>query len=428
MANWARWVEEAYGSGRVHRYRGGIGFQIDRDTIRGYFSGNPVHHRDEKGIWHPIDTKLVEVEPGVFGALGLNTRILPDGTIRHLDHIQRTSRIGMWNPAKQAFSTLCDLRDGSYQDDMLIREAGGFRHAIRLTERGARETLTLESMPNGDSNDWIAIETRVPALAGVRVGETVDFKLAALRFSDPYPAKRFVMPDGTIITGMPLELLSKAKFPVEFDPDFAADSADAAVDGAASNYNTARGTASHNTDGNYSVVGQARISVTRTVYRLFYLFDTSAIGLASVISKVNLSLHLRTKAVTSRDFDTNIIQCDWSAYNPIDSTNRDSAFDLVLTSAEDLAIWQNSADIADDNRYDSGDLDTTWVVKNGFTYYALASNWDYDAPGSEPASSTYEQNTIYMQNTSTAGYRPLLKVTYLTWQPRPTPQMPLMVV
>lgn len=163
---------------------------------------------------------------------------------------------------------------------------------------------------------------------------------------------------------------------------------DGYIRGTNATYATARGTASNAyTDSDYLNVGQY-ITLPFEVNRAFLKFDTSFIPSDATIDQVNMRL-VCAEDYSTTDFDVQIIKQDWSAYDPLSSSDIsiDDAFDACLAGTTDTAIWRNTSGMATDTAYDSGNLDTTWIDPNGYTYYSLISS--KDRGNSEPAGNEY---------------------------------------
>lgn len=151
--------------------------------------------------------------------------------------------------------------------------------------------------------------------------------------------------------------------------------ADGIVTGSNAVYATARSTAtSVNTDADDLYVGQWK-PLGYNVLRSFLKFDTSSIPTDATIDQVNLRMACSAD-YSGEDFDVEIIKQDWSAQDSLKISNMDTAYDNCLAGTTDAAIWRNTAGIAVDTPYTSGDLDTTWVNAGGNTYYSLISSLD----------------------------------------------------
>ena len=141
------------------------------------------------------------------------------------------------------------------------------------------------------------------------------------------------------------------------------------------------------------------------VYRNVVKFDTSAIS--GSIAKVTMRLVLLGEH-SDTDFDAQIVKYDWSASDPVTDVNKDTIFDGVLAAAADDNIWKNTAGLAINTQYTSGELDPTWINQGGTTYYGLRSSRDKTA--TQPGGDEYisPANEVH----ATAAYRPLLTIEY----------------
>jgi hypothetical protein len=156
-------------------------------------------------------------------------------------------------------------------------------------------------------------------------------------------------------------------------------------------------------------VGQRNISGTYYVYRSFCKFNTSAIPDSDVVTQVNLGLTCKTDS-SGTNFDVIIRKHNWSASDPIDHGNRETAYDGCLAATSDDNIWRNTNGMAVNTKYMSGNLSTTWVSKTGTTYYSLINSDDANNAG--PGFDTNQFIAICSQENTTAEYRPVLTVLY----------------
>ena len=158
----------------------------------------------------------------------------------------------------------------------------------------------------------------------------------------------------------------------------------ASIEGSNAAYATARATATDIYADNY--VGQDKGGGLFYCNRGIFKYDTSVIPFVDVITRVYMKMAISSH-LTWTDFDFQIVKCNWSTYDPLSSSNKDSIFDLILSSALDDHIWLNTVDIVINQYYESGVLDHTWINKGGLTYYGLRSKNDQDT--AEPTQSEY---------------------------------------
>ncbi len=187
--------------------------------------------------------------------------------------------------------------------------------------------------------------------------------------------------------------------------------ADAAyyVQGINADYATARSTAMSfsNTD---AEVGQSGLFGNYFVWRSFLRFDTSAIPATAVVTNAALTLTC-VNDLSDTDFDVQVVAQDWSAQDPIGAGNMQAAYENCLAGAQE-ALWRNTAGIAVNTPYVSGDLDAARINKLGYTYYSLRSSRDENADA--PAGS--ERVVLGFIDDATPAYRPQLTIEYGVWR------------
>lgn len=147
------------------------------------------------------------------------------------------------------------------------------------------------------------------------------------------------------------------------------------------------------------------------IWRLFLVFDTSAIPDDATVTQANLKLVCTNDDNTPTDFDVKIGKYDWSALEAdlTNATKRETAYDGLLACTLD-ADWRSTSGMSVNTQYTSANLDTTWINKTGKTYYGLLSSHDRD--NASPPLGEKRYIAIAMNNNATAGYRPVLTVTY----------------
>lgn len=429
MPSWrAQFLERnpEYGSRRVvARTRYATVVELGRRERQLLITGLPQHYLDGDD-WREIDPTLID-RGGKWGGRGIPVLIAPDGAveIEGTDYAQWTSRIGLVT-RDPATGTLGNVRaarvlstTGSRADATLIRTAtGGVEQHLRLHEGGLSEHIILTQAPpgGGDANDYLVIETVV---AGVTLpdGDRGDWAAHGFRFPPPVAwdatynlapiirRARNVGGELRLYTAIPVSWLAQAAYPVIIDPDFTAHTGDASIVGSSTTYSTARSTASsHGTTETNINIGQTLSGSTRIVYRGVNKFYTAGIPAGSITGVV-MSLAAISDSSTT-DFDLQIAQVDWSAEDPIDASNRDSAFDKVLAGTLD-ATWRNTSGMATNTPYDSPALSAAYINTSGYTRYGLRSKRDVD--NENPTGAQFIATAS--ANHATAAYRPLLKVT-----------------
>lgn len=172
--------------------------------------------------------------------------------------------------------------------------------------------------------------------------------------------------------------------------------------GLGSNYTTSRNTSSdEGSTANNARSGQ-RIAAGPNYqhFRAYFLFDTSGITTANIVTQANLKLVVVTDA-SAADVDMDIVKQAWGG-------GREADWDGALTAALDDSIWRNTAGMSLNTVYTSGNLSNTWVVRDGTTYYSIVGSTDRS--GTQPSVNEY----VYFAtaNHATAGYRPVLAVLY----------------
>lgn len=181
-------------------------------------------------------------------------------------------------------------------------------------------------------------------------------------------------------------------------PDYTGGTGDTCYAGSNADFATAHSTATHTYAGAESYVG---CWPTFFVFRSFFLFDTSGIPDDATITQVNLTL-TKTAGGTQTNFDVLIVKQNWAG------KTREEAYDECLTADLDDSIFANSANISTNTPKTSGNLSTTWINKTGTTYYSILSS--LDRSNTQPAN--YQYLVFASANHATAGYRPVLTVTY----------------
>jgi hypothetical protein len=402
----------------VQRARFGLHFQVGPKERQAVFTGAPMHFWDDVEGWLPLDTEPVyDAGKGLYYVRGVDVTVADDGTVRVGKYSQRTTRVGMFRPATSSLLSAVSTPLGGKDVDSLKASGDIWTIERRITETGYREELTLFEQPNiaAQKGDYFVLETQVSGVSLPDGWLTDEYKLDAYwspapfaydADGNPLECKRYWR-NGVLYTGIPAEELAKAKYPVVIDPDFTGLTADGHIYGQNATYSTARSTStSYSATSTGINVGQYLFG-THNVIRGFLKFDTSGIGSSSTVTQVNLKLTVKSD-YSYTDFDVNIIKQNWSAQDPLSDSNREAAYDNVLSSPEDDSIWLNTAGIVTSTQYTSGNLSTAWVNKTGYTYYSLASNRDYDGSGTAPTS--HEDIYVYSANDATASYRPVLTV------------------
>ncbi len=380
MANWVRTFLDHNPDLAVlpviKRDRRSIHFSWNGQT-RAFFTGKPIHYLDN-GIWLPIDTTLRDIGGGFYGSPGLDVLINANGIVkvRGSNYVQYTPLPG--EPV------------GKVDGDQIIREFHGGRQRLILTEDGFREIIELEHEVSSP-RDLVA---RTHGILPAR------FKRKPITI---FTNERIEVTDDI------LSWLKHPEYPAIIDPDFTGDEGDAWIYGMSfGSYSTARSTTTAFGDTtNYNRVGQSYAAFTYVTQRSFLKFDTSSIPDSATINQVNLKLTCIADQSTT-DFDVQIVKQSWSGQDPITNSNRETAYDNCLGGTADDSIWRNTSGMSTNTQYESGNLSTAWIVKDGVTYYSLRSSRDYG--NNTPTGNEYID--IASEDHSTSSYRPVLAVTY----------------
>jgi hypothetical protein len=436
MANWAREYLAANPelAGRpVERHQFGMTFQRPDGTFEGHFVGTPAHYEVAPGVWEPIDTALIDHGDHISGT-GTKTRLQSDGTaqIGGGTFSQRTTRVGIFRPSTQSIVVAVNVPGRSIQDDSLV--AGGnvggahWEHRLQLHETGLRELWTLDSLPTipgVQAGDWLVLETVIGGktypdgwvdTVWDQDGHHFDLPRAWDADRQEIPARRYARTVAGVqylFTGIAVTHLAGAAYPVTIDPDYVDYVADGHVKGANAVYATAHTTGTgYIMTGNSMNVGQSYNGVTYFCNRVALKFDTSAITAGAVVTRAYMKLTCIYDPSTV-DFNVSIRRYNWAANDPIGAGNMAAWFTAALAAAVEANNWRNTAGIAINTQYPSGDLLTTWVNKVGPTYYALLS--DREAAGFlTPTVGNDEYITLATQEHETVVYRPVLTVEWYT--------------
>jgi hypothetical protein len=391
-----------------------------------------MHYQDELGEWQALDTAIVDLGDGSLGARGAPVRLTNQGLVRILNllgediYSQITTRVAVYNSSTNNIVTTFDLPVGTIDDDKLIKETDLYRHIITLKETGVREELIIKQKPDGitdNDNLWLVLDTVVTGVSfddgwidGIYEKEEYKFPLPIAHDADGRegnPMRYAKTIDGVqhILTGLKFSKLYQASYPVTIDPDFAGSTSDGWIRGTSSSPSTARSTSSYETQtGDTMAVGRSYALGSYNVFRCFLVYDTSSIASDANITQVNLRLTF-AQDDSDVDFDIQVVKYDWSAYTSW-STYRETLYDGCLNADADNNIFRNtSPTMWVSTQYASGNLDTSWINKDGSTYYGLRSSRDKD---NDTHGEDYERVHFYQANFSTESWRPVLTVTYST--------------
>ena len=426
MANWVAAILEANPEliawPVVKQARRSLHLRRPDGKTLGLFTSGPIHYQDEQGEWQPIDTTPIHDDyAGLWYCPGLKVGIGDTATVSlaESDYVQKTTRIGLFRPSTQELLATRDVPLGQREGDALVAERDEWRVERRITATGYRELLTLKvkpDIPQVQVGDFLVLETLIWGITlpnGWVEGEYAisehwsPMPVAWDANNEPLTCRRYWR-DGVLYTGIPVTELAHAVYPVTIDPDFTSSTADGYVNGQDNTYATARSIASgSNITAATFLCGQRFIDPEYRVYRGFLKFDTSGIGAGQTITQVNLNMTVAFDN-SATDFDVQIIKQGWSAQDPLAAGNMEAAYDNCLAGAADDNIWRNTAGIAVNTNYTSGNLDVTWPDPLGDTYYSLRSSRDFAAT----TPTALEYISLCAQEHATAVRRPYLTILY----------------
>jgi hypothetical protein len=377
MANWVKDYTEKHpelvSKGICGRARSAIHFGRGVGETTAIITSIPVHYFDK--AWKPIDTNLIEMSGGWFGAPFTKFRLHPDGRVKHGRYEQYAELPG--NPIGLVDGDKI-IRNFDFGQQRLILKEDGFRQEIEITRPPTKQEFAkLMAKERGSSPKGFM---RRAIVRSRRNSFDID------KQDDLY------------------EWLADAEYPVVIDPDFTGAATDKFIYGNNATYLTARSTASSTEDGlSYIRIGQRYVVGSYYCYRGYVSFDTSAIHNGAIVSQVNLNMTWKERSLTvDADFDVQIVKHDWS------SDSEEQAYDNCLSGTADDDIWASWSDFSVNNETSSGNLDTTYVELQGTTYYSLRSSRDENGDAPTQTNDIY----VYSYDEATAGYRPNLSVIY----------------
>lgn len=425
MANWVRDFlannPEVAARQVVKRARHSLHTRRKDGSVEAVFTGAPMHFWDDAEGWTPLDTEPVyDAGSGLWRVRGLDVTVNDDGTVQVGKYAQRTTRVGLFRPATRTLLGTINVPLGAKDGDALRASGSTWEIERRITELGYREWLTLRERPAigaAKSGDYLVLETQVSGVSLPNGWVADRYNLETHWSPAPVawdangkllPCKRYWR-NGVLYTGIPVEELANATYPVVIDPDFTSSTGDGFIQGdSETSYSAARSTSTSYDTGSWGFlyVGQRYYYDVWTAYRAFLKFDTSSIGADATITQVNLRLTVLYDFAYD-EFDVQIVKQDWSGQDPLSNANREAAFDGCLSGTADDSIWRNTSGMSSNTPYDSGNLSTAWVSKTGNTYYSLRGSDDKNNnSGADAAHIAFADAA-----NATAAYRPILVVT-----------------
>lgn len=409
----------------VQRVRHGLHVQRPDGQFEAYFTGAPLFYEATPGRMKPIDTDLVDVGDG-YRPTGLDIHIHKNGRLSLPGGVFFQDRfLGWLRDDPFSFDSLWPITATPNVDrHQLSGHASTHSLSREITTRGLRDTIILPALPPG-SGTGFGLKTLCGGITWPDgpVNDEIyhaDWIIGMAQAWDALgadlPVARMVLTEYNqtwLYTYIPHAALQQAQYPITIDPDLirASDAADGTVSGSSTSYATARGTAAAQaTTSNTNSIGQEyQTGITYKVYRGFLLFNTSSIPDNDIINKVNLYLSIYSNTSTE-DFVIELVKQNWSAQNPLDAANRDTAYDNCLSGTKDVDFFNTSTLGTLPQTITSPNLDTSWISKTDNTYYSMRSSRDYS--GTPPADNRSEYIKFYSGDDAT--YYPYLVVQYST--------------
>lgn len=386
-------------------------FELGGGVRRAVITAAPQYFRSQQG-WLPYDLQLRADAAARWGAPGAPVRLAPDGTLSFSEgtaYQQRTRSVGLL--ADGVYTPLAQLPAGRAVGARLRRETGVFCHELVLTEHGAKEELQLSGLPDGldVAEGYLVYETlqrNNPQGLVFSPGSAVDAD------SQVFPVHRFPA-DGVEYTGLAVENVARASFPLVIDPSvFFGSVGDAYITAFAGSYATTRSTSTSFDFGTADMfIGQAfQSAIPRYhTFRSVIKFSLASLNPLAVIYAATLQMACVVDVSTLADFNVQIIKQDWSGQDPLSNGNREAVYDACLAGTVDV-VWRNTSGLPMNTLLSSPALDINWLVPGGQAYYSLRGS--RDAAGNAPASNGNEYVRLAAAAHSTPALRPMLMVDY----------------
>lgn len=429
MTNWVEsYLERNPDAARLPiaaRSRYGLHLQRKGRGRLGLFTGAPMHYFvPAKREWVALDTRLQQLGNGEYGVPGLPFRLGADGDVKLLgtSHRHKVWRVGLMT--KGRFIETARFGEVRANADRLVRETGIYKHETILLPRGLREELTLTEKPDLDAPDGalFVMESLVPnggfpdGWVGEHGQDIARFPLGWAQDAQGIrtPVMRWTVTEGPIqkiYTGVPVEWLATATYPVLIDPDveITGDTADGSIEGSSSSTSTLYDTTSSSFN-----VGGRTFGGYPHLWRGYLKFDTSSLGPSAEVELVNLKV-FPASINTYVGWTIYVRQYDWSANDPLSNANRESAWDGLYSVSNSalLATSSNPAGV----HVTSQNLPNSWIAIEGNTFYGLWCNQEsYAFPANQGGLHQYSSG-----NNVTPIERPLLIIEYLAGYPRSGP-------
>lgn len=409
----------------VGRARHGVHLRRSGRRHVALLTGAPMHYFDGSSrSWQPINTSLRVTGDGRFAAAGLPFSLSLDGDVKveGQAHRHKAWRVGVL--ADGRFMPLHKFGEGKLHGDRILRQAGPMQHEIIVLPSGLKEQLTLFEKPDlaNKGSGLFVIESLLPE-AVFPDGWLDEHSRGSLRYPRGWaqaadgtriPLMRWAQTHGgmqRLYSGVPLEWLDVAAYPMILDPDIeiASETADATIEGGNTTTSTLIDVSSSSiTAGGRTFGGYPH------VWRAYLKFNTSSLGPSAEVEQANLRLY-PTAINAYIGWTIYVRQYNWSAIDPLSDGNRETAWDGLYATGN-TAVMATSADPVG-TPVTSQPLPTTWINVVGNTYYGLWNNQEgYAYPNNQGGQHQYASG-----NYPTPSQRPLLVLEYLAGYPRTGP-------
>mgnify|MGYP000874609124 CR=1 FL=1 len=394
MANWAKLQENLTGLPVVKRARHGIHFDKGNGEIVANFSGKPCHY-EEKGVWKPIDTKLLLLPDGFYGSPHSDVKIHKDGRVKAGGYQQK--------------SALVAAKEGVVDGDKIVREFKFGTQYLYMKEDGFRQETVITRPPTtAEAKYLIASESgELPSKYKRSDITAVDADGAVHEFVNLGQFKKW---------------LDSAAYPVTIDPDFTGTS----------------------TAGDCSLTSTTRNDGARTFFSTVYpahliRFDLSSISSAATCSAATLVFTIDSVTPQSRTRTFKIYKItdangDWIEGTGTTAKNAKSGEPTRVAKFADgsggtTTAWAGSQDLGTAGTdYVNTELANTITLDDsdsvGDTYtftfnasgLAVLQDWFGDATnnGFVCRSGANIVTNLATSEHATEAYRPVLTVTYTT--------------
>lgn len=193
----------------------------------------PVHYY-ESGEFKAIDTRLKVGQSGSYGAPGLSACLLQTGEVNLTGGYHHLTRgAGILNPLNEQYSEVVNFPNGAVSRNKIIREQGLFSHEIILSEKGLKEQLILQQLPNNLSQGYFVLETEIlnEDFPRGKLPQGLNFNGVILNAGAAWDdngalievsqfAVQGIGKKSILYSGVPVHWLENAVFPVVIDPTF----------------------------------------------------------------------------------------------------------------------------------------------------------------------------------------------------------------